>query len=64
MSPGTAVDTVNGAEGVTVSSTGNVFIGDTLSNRVQRKPATGGTAVIVGPFGSGSGQFNTPTGVR
>ncbi|MEW6736158.1 MAG: S8 family serine peptidase [Acidobacteriota bacterium] len=64
MSPGTVVDTVNGAEGVTVSSTGNVFIGDTLNNRVQRKPATGGTAVIVGPFGSGSGQFKSPTGVR
>lgn len=64
MSPGATVGSVNGVEGMTVSAAGNVFIGDTLNNRVQRKPALGGTAVVVGTAGLGTGQFNSPTGVR
>ncbi|KAF0243435.1 MAG: NHL repeat containing protein, partial [bacterium] len=65
MSPGTAIGSVNGVEGVTMSFGGNVFIGDTLNNRVQRKPAVGnGATVIVGAPGLGTGQFNAPTGVR
>jgi hypothetical protein len=51
-------------EGVSVSATGNLFVGDIGNNRIQRIPSFGGTATIIGATGSGSGQFNRPTGVR
>jgi streptogramin lyase len=65
MAPGTTPDTVNAPEGVVVTANGNVFIGDTANNRVQRKSISGSSpGVVVGAPGTGANQFNQPTGLR
>jgi hypothetical protein len=64
LAAGTTIGTTKLPEGVAVSAMGNLFVGDTGNNRVQRKPLTGGAAVVVGAPGSGASQFNQPTGVR
>ncbi len=64
MGPGTAAGSVNAPQGIVYALSGNVFIGDTGNNRIQKKPAMGGTATVVGPAGLKVGQFNQPSGVR
>jgi len=64
MNSGTFVGSVNSPQGVVFASSGNVFIGDTGNNRIQKKPASGGTSIIVGTPGFSVGQFNQPSGVR
>ncbi len=52
-------------EGVTVDSTGNVYVADDINGRIDRfNPANfAGTFTSFGSFGSGSGQFRNPAGV-
>ncbi len=64
MSPGTTVGTVNSPQGVVYASSGNVFVGDTGNNRIQKKSINGGAASVVGPPGLSIGQFNQPIGIR
>ncbi|KAF0220437.1 MAG: periplasmic copper-binding protein, partial [bacterium] len=64
ISAGTTVGTVNSPRGVTVAASGNVFIGDTGNNRIQRKSPTTNNVTVVGIPGTTSGQFNVPSGVR
>jgi sugar lactone lactonase YvrE len=64
MSPGTTAGTVNSPQGVVYASSGNVFVGDTGNNRIQKKSINGGAASVVGPPGLSIGQFNQPIGIR
>lgn len=64
MGPGTVVGTVNAPCGVVYATSGNVFVGDTLNNRIQKKPVSGGTATVVCSPGLAIGQSNQPTGMR
>lgn len=65
--PGTAVGTVNAPQGVVYATSGNVFVGDTGNNRIQKMPvgrSFGPSAIVVGTPGTAIGQFNRPTGLR
>ncbi len=78
MGPGLAPGMVNAPQGVVfalsnnlgfTSSSGNVYVGDTGNNRIQRMPlnqwpAVTTSAIVVGPPGLNIGQFNKPTGIR
>jgi hypothetical protein len=51
--------------GSPVSSAGNLFVGDTGNNRIQKKGlAPGSLATIVGLLGNGADQFNQPASIR
>ncbi|KAF0134852.1 MAG: Tripartite motif-containing protein 71 [Candidatus Saganbacteria bacterium] len=45
------------------TSLGNIFIADTGNNRIQRIDKDGSFQYQFGKFGSGSGQFNTPSSI-
>jgi hypothetical protein len=69
MTAGTVVGFVNGPEGVVLAASGNVFIGDTKNNRIQKKALVGmqtigGTATVVGPPGLPIGFFSQPANLR
>lgn len=64
MGPGTTIGTVNKPCGVVYSASGNVFVGDTFNNRVQKKNLTTNEVTIVGGPGLPMGYFYQPTGVR
>jgi sugar lactone lactonase YvrE len=65
--PGTAVGTVNAPQGVVYSSSGNVYVGDTGNNRIQKMPfgkSLAPSATVVGFPGTNIGQFSRPTSIR
>lgn len=64
MGPGTTLGMVSAPQGVVLAASDNVFIADTGNNRVQKKPVTGGSAIIVGTPGLNVGQFNQPSSIR
>lgn len=64
MGPGTTIGTVNKPCGVVYSASGNVFVGDTFNNRVQKKNLTTNEVTIVGGPGLPMGYFYQPTGIR
>ncbi|MBK7994293.1 MAG: NHL repeat-containing protein [Blastocatellia bacterium] len=64
MGPGTAIGTVNKPCGVVYSASGNVFVGDTFNNRVQKKNLETDVVTIVGGPGLPMGYFYQPTGIR
>lgn len=64
MGPGTAIGTVNRPCGVVYAASGNVFVGDTLNNRVQKKNLMTNEVTIVGGPGLPMGYFYQPTGMR
>jgi DNA-binding beta-propeller fold protein YncE len=64
MGPGTAIGTVNRPCGVVYAASGNVFVGDTLNNRVQKKNLMTNEVTIVGGPGLPMGYFYQPTGIR
>jgi DNA-binding beta-propeller fold protein YncE len=64
MGPGVALGSVNAPCGVVYASSGWVFVGDTLNNRVQKKNLTTGAVVMCGQAGVQMGQFNQPTSMR
>jgi len=49
--------------GVTVDSSGNVFVVDTYNNRIQEFTSAGGFITKWGSYGTGNGQFWNPAGV-
>ncbi len=49
--------------GVAIDSAGNIYVADTLNNRVQKFNSSGALLVMWGTLGSGNGQFNNPYGV-
>lgn len=64
---GTAAGTANGEFsgpcGITVDSSGNVWVADTWNSRIQEFSATGQFLQTVGTFGSGNGQVVRPYGI-
>src|SRR3989304_4859767 len=50
--------------GVAVDSGGNIYVADTVNNRIQKFDSNGNFLLSFGSFGSGDGQFNSPFGVE
>ncbi len=48
---------------VATDSSGNVYVADSVNNRIQKFTANGAFITSWGTLGSGDGQFNSPTGV-
>ncbi|MHB8241068.1 MAG: RHS repeat-associated core domain-containing protein [Solirubrobacteraceae bacterium] len=48
---------------VSVDAAGNVFVADTGENKIQEYSATGGLLWEAGTQGTGTGQFEEPTGI-
>ena len=44
-------------------SAGNVYVADTLNNRIQKFDANGAYVMQWGTAGAGAGQFAAPTGI-
>ncbi|MBN8724561.1 MAG: DUF4394 domain-containing protein [Acidobacteria bacterium] len=62
--PGTALGTFNGPRGVAADFTGlNIFVADTLNNRVQRSTDGGLSWTLVAGPGTAVGTVNRPEGV-
>lgn len=62
--PGTALGTFNGPRGVAADFTGqNIFVADTLNNRVQRSTDGGLSWSLVAGPGTAVGTVNRPEGV-
>ena len=49
--------------GVTVDSSGNVYVADTVNHRIQKLDSDGFFLAKWGGSGTGNGQFSSPTGV-
>lgn len=73
-SSGSTNGLLNGNNGIFLDGTGNVWVADTTNNRVQKFSSLGaysaaigssynGVTGSMGASGTGSGQFNAPTGV-
>jgi hypothetical protein len=58
--PGTGEGQFNGLYGVAVDSNDNVYVADSLNNRVQKFNSTGDFILEWGSLGAGDGQFLTP----
>jgi len=58
--PGTGEGQFNGLYGVAVDSNDNVYVADSLNNRIQKFNSTGGFILEWGSLGAGDGQFLTP----
>src|SRR5206468_10221457 len=58
-----AVGEFNGAFGVAIDGSGNVYVADAGNNRIQKFDSTGTFLTTWGSFGSGNGQFNLLGGV-
>jgi hypothetical protein len=48
---------------VAVDRGGNIYVAETVNNRVQKLDSSGTVVAIFGSQGSGDGQFNSPNGV-
>jgi sugar lactone lactonase YvrE len=53
----------NHPSGIALDSSGNVYVADTLNDRIQKFTAGGQLITIWGNFGNGDGQFHSPGGV-
>ncbi len=60
---GIADGKLNQPQGVTVDSSGNVYVVDTGNNRIQKFTSAGVHTATWGTAGSGNLQFNNPTGI-
>ncbi len=61
--PGTGDGQFNNPRGVAVDNQGNVYVADTLNDRLQKFTITGTFLAKWGTPGTGDGQFNDPEGV-
>src|SRR3990170_2911727 len=50
-------------QGVAVDSTGNIYVADTINNRIQKFDSNSNFLLNFGTPGSGDGKFNHPFGV-
>lgn len=62
-SSGTGSGQFKWAQGVTVDSSGNVWVADTFNNRVQEFNSSGTFVREFGTTGTGNGQFKEPFGI-
>ena len=62
-SPGSGNGEFNYTTGVAVNALGNVYVVDSLNDRVQKFDSSGGYLSQWGGTGNGNGQFNGPRGV-
>ncbi|HEX5416720.1 MAG TPA: hypothetical protein VFZ25_13705, partial [Chloroflexota bacterium] len=60
---GTPALTLNGPRGVAVDGQGNLYIADTLNNRIVAVSAAGQILHTWGKAGTGPGEFNEPWGI-
>jgi sugar lactone lactonase YvrE len=60
---GTGVQFLNGAGGVAVDSSNNVYVAHPSGNRIFKFTSTGTLLATLGTAGSGDGQLNGPTGL-
>jgi len=60
---GSGAGEFNGIWSMAADSSGNIYVADTLNNRLQKFTSGGGFVAAWGSFGYGDGQFNAPTGV-
>jgi DNA-binding beta-propeller fold protein YncE len=60
---GTGNGQFQGPAGVAVDSSGNVYVADTINNRIQKFTSTGAFITAWGSPGKGNGQFEYPSGV-
>ncbi len=49
--------------GITVDSSGNIYVADTGNNRIQIFNSEGSVISLIGSQGSSDGQFNNPCDV-
>lgn len=61
--PGTTVGRFGGPFGITRDATGNLWVADTRNHRLQKFDPNGNLLAAVGIFGSGNGQFLTPSAI-
>jgi|SRR5208282_464752 len=61
--PGSGPGQLNNPIGVTVDSSGNVYVADSGNNRIQKFDSAENPLTQWGSYGSGPGQFNYPEGV-
>jgi sugar lactone lactonase YvrE len=57
---GSGIGQFNTALGITVDSSGRVYVADTINHRIQVFTGNGIPIVVWGSVGSGNGQFNAP----
>ncbi|MEM7115242.1 MAG: 6-bladed beta-propeller [Chloroflexota bacterium] len=62
-SSGSSDGEFNTASGITVDSSGNVYVADTANNRVQKFDSNGNHLLTIGGSGTGAGRFNNPKDV-
>ncbi|WP_052359973.1 NHL repeat-containing protein [Solidesulfovibrio alcoholivorans] len=62
-SSGKSVGQFGTPAGIAVDDSGNIYVADTLNNRVQVYDAAAGTWTASGSVGSDPGQFNNPQGI-
>ena len=60
---GSGFGQLNAPEGVTLDSSGNVYVGDSANNRIDEYSPVGVFFQSFGTAGTGSGQFEAPNGV-
>jgi len=60
---GTGNGQFNSPAGVALDSSVNVYVADSLNNRIQKFTSTGTYTAQWGTAGTGNGQFNNPTGI-
>jgi DNA-binding beta-propeller fold protein YncE len=53
----------NAPHGITIDSSGNVWVADSENNRVEEFSATGTFIATYGSWGTGEGNFKYPTGI-
>src|SRR5439155_829360 len=61
--PGSGDGEFNNPYGIAVDASGDVFVADTLNNRIQKFTGAGTFLTKWGMSGSGDGEFNAPFGI-
>src|SRR3989344_3617807 len=54
---------LNGAHGLWIDSSGNMYVADTYNNRIQKFDSSGNFLMKFGSLGSSDGQLDNPYGV-
>ena len=62
-SEGSALGQFNIPWNIDIDAKGNLYVADSLNNRIQKFDSEGNFITKWGSFGNGSGQFKNPTGI-